>query len=284
MADQPGEEDELLLTNQVEDEDDPVAADAVDQPDDDEGDEPETIITFGDEEAPSSDEADAPQWVREVRKQNRELQREIAELKRSAAPVVAVIEVGPEPKFDDEGTDWYYDQDAWKSEWLKWNERKIEADKANESARTKAEQSQAAWQAELQEYGNKRAALRIPDFQDAEDEVLTHLSKNQQAIIVRGAENSPAVIYALGKHSAKLKAISSIEDPVKFAFAVARLERELKVTTKRKAPEPEGVVRGSAPMAAGADKARERLERDADRTGDRTALIKYDRDRRQAAN
>jgi hypothetical protein len=62
---------------------------------------------------------------------------------------------------------------------------------------------------------------------------------------------------------------------VKFAFAAARLEGQTKMERRRAGTSPEGRVTGAAPLSGGSDKTLERLEKEAERTGDRTKLIQY---------
>jgi hypothetical protein len=119
-------------------------------------------------------------------------------------------------------------------------------------------------------------ALKVKDYADAEAEVATTLKPDQLAAIIATAKNSAAVIYALGKHPDRLAQLKAISNPLKLAYAVAELEKDLKVTTKKRAVEPDVPVRGSAPLAAGkASKELERLEKEAERTGDRTAIREY---------
>jgi hypothetical protein len=101
------------------------------------------------------------------------------------------------------------------------------------------------------------------------------LNDVQQAVIVKAADNPALVLYSLGKHPAKLAELSQITDPLKMAAAVARLEGGLKVMPKRKPPEPEEIASGTASVSHGKDKELERLEKEAERTGDRTKLIAY---------
>jgi hypothetical protein len=83
----------------------------------------------------------------------------------------------------------------------------------------------------------------------------------QQAIVIKAADDSAKVIYALGRHPEKLKTLAAIKDPIKFAVAISKLEGTLKVTTRRKAAEPDEGVRGDAPLSVGADKELARLEK-----------------------
>ena len=100
------------------------------------------------------------------------------------------------------------------------------------------------------------------------------LSTTQQGIILQGAENPALVIYALGKNPAKLKEMAAITDPVKYAFAVSKLETQLKVT-QRKAPPPERTVQGTGRVSGTVDSTLERLRADAERTGDYTKVVQY---------
>ena len=109
------------------------------------------------------------------------------------------------------------------------------------------------------------------------------LSVTQQGIIVKGAQNAAVVIYALGKNSTKLKELSSITDPVKFAFAVANLEKDLKVTTRKAPPPPEKTVTGSAPKSGVVDSQLERLRAEAEKTGNYSKVAQYQRQKRKAS-
>lgn len=227
-------------------EDDAEAEEAEADPNvNDEADDDGFTISLG-EEVVAEDEG-APDWVKDLRKENRRLAQELADAKRGATPKKQ--EVGPRPKLED----FDYDEDRHADAVADWVSAKSAAEAEERAAAEAAQTEQQAWQAELATYAQRKAELRIPDFEEAEDEVSTKLSHVQQAIIVKGADNSAAVIYALGKHRQRLDALASIKDPVKFAFAVSKLERELKVTPKRTTPKPERRLNGggAAPSAAG---------------------------------
>ena len=96
--------------------------------------------------------------------------------------------------------------------------------------------------------------------------------------MVQGAKNPALVVYALGKNPAKAKELASISDPVKFAFAVANLEAQLKVTPRKPKPEPERVLSGSSRAISGTvDSQLERLREEAARTGDMSKVMAYKR-------
>ena len=85
------------------------------------------------------------------------------------------------------------------------------------------------------------------------------------------------VVYALGKNPKKAKEIAAITDPVKFAFAVAKLEKELKVTNRRAAPPPERTVQATGRVSGTVDSTRERLRPEAEKTGDYSKVFRYKR-------
>lgn len=249
MADDP-KDDELLLTDDQIIGDDPDNQDEKqeDGPDggDDAADEAaeETVISFGEEEgAPPSEERDTG-LVRDLRAKLREKERELTALRKSSVP--QEIEVGEKPTLA--ACD--YDEERFETELFAWNERKAEADKQNAAQSEAAEKAEAEWQSDLGTFAEQKTALRMPDYEDAEDEVVNALNQVQQAVVVKAANNKAAVVYALGKNKAKLAELAKITDPIKLAVAVSKLEGELKVTTRRKAPPPEEVVSGSGSLSA----------------------------------
>jgi hypothetical protein len=138
------------------------------------------------------------------------------------------------------------------------------------------------YQERLAAYGKAKAELRVRDYEDAEETVLQHLDIPQQNVIVKGAENAALVVYALGKNPTKAKELASIKDPIDFAFAVARLEKDLKVSNRaKKAPPPEKVVTGSGRISGSVDSELERLRAHAEKTGDISAVLRYKRQRKK---
>lgn len=249
----------------------------------DEGD--AVVVTIGDA-PPASEEveqeaASAPQWVKDLRAQNKEQAKKIrdleAKLKETGKPATDDEAVGDEPTL--EGCD--YDAAEFKAKLLAWNERKAKADKKAEERAKAEEADRQAWQAKLEGYGAKKTALKVADFDEAEDNARQVLSVTQQGILLQGADNPALLVYALGKNPDKAKELAAISDPVAFAFAAAKLEAQLKVTPKKSLPAPERKLKGTAPVV-GADAELAKLEAEADRTGDRSDVIAYKRQQRAA--
>jgi len=133
----------------------------------------------------------------------------------------------------------------------------------------------------LNGYGKAKAELRVKDFDDAEAVAQELFSVTQQGVMLQGADNAALVIYALGKNPKKAKELSEIKDPVKFAFAVAKLEKELKVTNRKSVPPPERIVSGTGRVSGSVDSTLERLRDEASRTGDMTKVMAYRRQQSQ---
>jgi len=147
-----------------------------------------------------------------------------------------------------------------------------------------AEQHQMqAWQSKLENYSKAKAELRVRDYEDAESVAQETLNVLQQGVILQGAENPALVVYAIGKNPKKAKEIADIKDPVKFAFAVARLEKELKVTNRRAAPAPERIIQGTGRSSGAVDSTLERLRAEAEKTGNYTKVLQYKKQKQAAS-
>jgi len=276
MSETQTQEPDLEIEEQVA----PLDAPEADAPDTPAPEPEEVIVTIGDEPVPEpQDTAPAPEWVRELRRVNREREREIKELRdklaaKEATPPPAT-DPGKKPTLEDHD----YDTEAYERELTAWYERKRTADaEITRQLQTEQEQ-QKAWQAKLDGYGKAKAELRVPDYEEAEAVAQATFTVPQQSIIVAGAENPALLIYAMGRNPAKAKELAAITDPVKFTFAIAKLEAQLKVTPRKAPPAPEKQIRstGGVPMSGAVDSTLERLRDEAAKTGDMTKVIAYKR-------
>ena len=242
----------------------------------------EVVVSIGEEAPPPEEHTPAPEWVKELRKTNRELQRQNRELQgrlQAAPPETKPVVIGNKPKLEDHD----YDADKYEEALTSWFERKRQADEVNAKQEAEVMNQQKAWQAKLDGYGKAKAELRVKDYEDAEAVAQEVFSITQQGVLLQGADNPALVVYALGKNPAKAKELASITDPVKFAFAVAKLEKDLKVTNRRQAPAPERIVTGTGRSSGAVDSTLERLREDAARTGNMTKVIAYKAQKRSAS-
>jgi hypothetical protein len=249
----------------------------------DESESDEVVVSIGEEAPPPEEPAHAPEWVRELRKTNRELQRQNRELQTKLQtthtenkPVV----LGPKPKLEDHD----YDAEKYEEALTGWFERKRQADEVNAKQEAEVMNQQKAWQAKLDGYGKAKAELKVKDFEDAEAVAQELFNVTQQGVMLQGADNPALVVYALGKNPKKAQELASIKDPVKFAFAVAKLEKDLKVTNRKAAPPPERVVTGTGRVSGAVDSTLERLRDEAARTGNMTKVIQYKAQRKAASS
>ena len=232
----------------------------------------EIVVTIGDESPPSEDEegfkGPAPEWVKELRKANREKDKRIRDLEAKAnqAAEKKPATLGNKPKLED----FDYDAEQYEQALEAFHERKREHDAEEAKKRQAEEAQQREWQAKLDAYNTDKSKLKIRDFDEAEMVVQETLNQTQQGIILHGADNPALLVAALGKNPKKAKELAAVNDPVKFAFAVAKLEKELKVTN-RKAPPPEKTISGNAGISgAVTGSTLERLADKARQTGDWT--------------
>lgn len=239
----------------------------------------ELVVTLdGAAPAPEEEVESAPTWVKDLRKRQRELERENRDL-RAKVSVASGAENAPlilpkKPKLDDDGID--YDSEKYEAELEKWYEKKREVDDHEQKKAIEKEREQKSWQEKLDGYAAAKSKVKVPDFEDAEEVALSGLSSTQQGIIVAGCESPALVIYAIGKNPEKLKELAEIKDPIKFTFAISKLENTMKVTKKTPAAQPERMPAASSGKAVGTtDRNLERLRDEAEKTGDYSKVIQY---------
>jgi hypothetical protein len=262
-----------------------------------EGDEPETdapeavedeedvdvFVTIGEEAPPSEDDETerAPEWVRDLRKQYREekkrskeLEQKVAELSGAAKPA----ELAKKPTLEDVD----YDTDKFEMALASWYEQKRKHDEAEVARKAEQETVEKEWQQKLDGYKTAKTQLKVRDYDDAEEVVQDNFSVTQQGMILQGAENPALLVYALGKNADRAKELASIKDPVKFAFAVARLETQLKVTKRKATAQPEGRISGTGRPSGAVDNTLDRLRAEAEKTGDYSKVTAYRKKLRSA--
>jgi hypothetical protein len=276
------EEEEQVADAEEPEEDESSEEDSSEEQDESqEDDDEEVVVTIGDEE-PEEEVAEAPEWVRELRKTNRELKKENKRLQQQTAPAPAqeAIVLGEKPTFESVG----YDEEEFETQLASWHERKRKIDDQAEQAKVEAAAHAKAWQATLDTYEEKKKSLNVSNYDEAEENVKDVLSQDQQSIILIGAKNPALVVAAVGRNTDKLKELSQITDPIKFAFAIGDMENKLK-TSKAARPrtKPETKLKGSGAVTSSVEKTLERLEAEADKTGDRSKVIAFNKAQKQKA-
>jgi len=250
------------------------------QEDDEESDEDEVVISIGEESPPQEEEVRAPAWVRELRKSNREKERKIRELEaklNAAATETKPVALSAKPTL--ESCD--YDSDEYEQKLADWYEQKREYDAAEASVAAQRDAEAKAWQDKLDSYAKAKASLKVRDYDEAEATALDTFDVTQQGIVLQGSDNPALLIYAIGRNAKRAKELASINDPVKFAFAVAKLETQLKVTNRKAATAPERTINSGGGRLSGAiDSTLERLRAEALKTGDLSKVMAYKRSKK----
>jgi len=272
------EEEQLELEEVTEDEDVDGDPSGVEEPEE----ESEDIVVSIGEEPPPPEPEPAPEWVRELRKSHRELQKRNRELEaqvHGATETNPVVTLGAKPSLEQHD----YDTDKYEASLADWYERKRSVDDQQAQARQAEQQQADAWQQQLQGYADAKSKLKVRDYDDAEEVAQQTFNVVQQGVMIQGAEDPALVIYALGKNPKKAKELAQIDDPVKFAFAVAKLESQLKISNRKAATRPEGKVSATAPLKGAVDSTLERLREEASKSGNMDKVMAYKRAQKQAA-
>lgn len=276
------EEDEVLEESEESEEEDEESDGAEEEESEEESEEEEDedIISIGDEvlNEPDPEEKKAPKWVRDVRKQNRELQKKLKEYEAkleqtNTAQAPNQPKSRPEPSLEDHD----YDADAFKQDYAKWVKEQAEVERAEREAKLAQEEEAKTWQAKLDAYNENKRSLKVRDYDEVESVILERFSDTQQGVILQGADNPALLVYAIGKSKDKSEALAKIKDPVKFAFEVAKIEANLKVTKRKPSSAPEGKVTGKNGSVKSSDAVLKRLQDEASKTGNIDKLLQYER-------
>jgi hypothetical protein len=294
-GDGPDDENDSYDDDGSDDQDEPDSDDdgAEDGADADGGDDQEDEdgglrVSLGDEEPEARDERRAPEWLKELRKSNREKDRRIRELEgklsagtQQAQPAAVVVPKEPDPDdyelWDDAG------KAKFKADMQVYNKAKLEADRVETERKQREEQEKAAWQRTADAYTSAKSKLGLDGFEDAEANVEDAFNTTQRGIVLHALEPKRAALltYALGNSPKKLKELSAITDPVKFTYELAKLESTLKVEKTKSAPAPERTVRGSKAGTSAVDRPIESARKQARESGDYSKVLDQRRAQRQ---
>lgn len=280
VQDEIVEEAEQSEAEQVKDEE----ANEVKPDDGLEEDDAEITVSLGEESpTPEEDHKEAAPWIKELRKSHREVLRENkalkAKLEESSAVQKEAEPLGKEPELED----FDYDPDTFKSEWKAWNAKRQQIEIQEAEVRAEQAAAQQAWQNKVDAYQTAKSKLKVQDYDDAEHTLQQSMSNVQQNIILQGADNPALLVYALGKNPEKVKELAAIKDPVKYAFAIAKLETQLKVTKRSGAPAPDRPVsnKTGSSISGTVDSALDRIMAEAERTGDYSKVLEHRRQQRK---
>lgn len=237
----------------------------------------EAVPLFDDAEPAA--EPDAAAMQAELKR----LRQQVKQAAPAPAGPAAPKPLGAKPKL----ADFDFDGDKYEVAVDEWYTAKAEVDRVAAQQLARQQEQQAEFDKMVQRYQTSRAALGAEDYDEVELAVQGELDLAQQGVLIQGSEHAAQLVYALGKSSKRLNALKAIKDPIKFAFAVARLEQELMAKGKSKqgggktggAPAPEGKVRGGSGAVGSSanDRRLEQLRAEAAKTGDVSKVVAFKR-------
>lgn len=242
--------------------------------------EDEGTVSFGGQEEISDEENTS--IIKKFRAQMDEREREVIALKRrneeleaKAAP--KPIEVGDRPRLEE----FDYDEDKHNAALDEYEDRKVAAALQKDSAPD--DDIVKEWESDIAKTQQGLQALPFADAKQIVESLKDTMPEGLQQGIAAAANDPATFIYALGKHPAKLQELMAIKNLVKQVAAIVRMEASMKVGQSRKVPDPDMPQRGNTSASVGrVDKELARLEAEADKTGNRTAVIRYKQSKKQA--
>lgn len=267
-------DDELLDDEQdIEDsQDDEQDADGEEAESQDDSDDDALDFSF-DDDGDSSDPfkgQEAPEWVKKVREENRELKRQLKQREAQQMPQQVLRE---EPTLDDHD----YDDEAFKQDYAQWLQEKQQIDAQVQAERQKYQQYHERYKADVD-----AIKAKAPDYDEVELSVVDVLSEQKQGLLQMLVDNPAKVVYALGKNSpAQLDRLSKLDD-IQFAKQIVLMEMQMSSKTKsRNQNKPKPKTHELEGVAGGADTRLAKLEAEADRTGDRSKVAAYKKQMRK---
>ncbi|HCC6093099.1 phage capsid protein [Citrobacter freundii] len=226
--------------------------------DDDSGDADGYSLRIGDEEISLTEEDDdhvdgqpAPQWVKDLRKNNREKDKELRELRRELEQVKSKPAEVQQPQSDVippkptlESCD--YDEVAFEQAVTDWHEKKSRAEQSKQEQQRQQQESIKKFQQRLEKHQERATKLPVKDYRETEEIVRRELPVIQQEILIHAAdEGSELIAYALGKNQQLRQRVAAETDPIRAAFLLGQISKQVSLAPKaKKAIKPEPEVRG----------------------------------------
>ncbi|HGE8334266.1 TPA: phage capsid protein [Serratia marcescens] len=215
-------------------------------------------LRIGDEEIPLTEEDDdhvdgqpAPQWVKDLRKNNREKDKELRELRRQLEHIQSKPAEVQQPQSDVippkptlESCE--YDEAAFEQAMTDWHEKKGRAEQVKQQQQRQQQELQQRLTERLTKHQERAAKLPVKDYREMEDIVRQEIPVIQQEILIHAAdEGSELVAYALGKNQQLRQRVAAETDPIRAAFLLGQISQQVKLAPKpKKAIKPEPEVRG----------------------------------------
>ncbi|WP_131669246.1 hypothetical protein [Psychrobacter pygoscelis] len=214
---------------------------------------------------------EAPQWVKDLRKKNRELERQ----KRELEAKVGINSQQPVLREKPTLEDFDYDSDAFEQELLAWHTEKQQYEQKVQQEQQKYQQYDERYKADVDAIRTK-----ADDYDEVEGVVIDTLPEVKQAMLKMLCDNPAKMAYTLGKSPNKLAELSKLDEP-QFIKQIVLLEQKMSQSkTKSKSRNPNKPKPTSHELTGGAgggDTQLAKLEAQAEKTGDRSKVVAYKR-------
>lgn len=202
----------------------------------------------------------APEWVKQLRKENRELKKQLKQTPQQ--PQVAPLREKPTI------TDHDFDSEAYEADLEQWFNEKAQYDEVINAQKAKDEAIDNRYVASV----DKMRKI-APDYDEVEESVVATLSPEKQGLLKIGIEDTAKLVYALGKSPNKLAELEQL-DPVSFVKQLGIMEFQMSQKS-RNPNKPQPKQHELTGGAGGGDGKLAKLEAEAEKTGDRTAIREY---------
>lgn len=255
--------------------------------------ETEDVLMLGDEElSPDSEEDDAdepveeeidgkpaPTWVKELRKNSKEMKRELKrrdaeleELRQRVAnnqsePVHQTPVVVQEPVYPTlESVDW--DEDKHREAVAEYTKQYARFERHKEEQQKTEQMRVLELQSRLETYKQKRQSVKLKDFAQAEGRAIKQLPSLVQDMILESIDDNPElVVYAIGKNPKLLEFLKTEKNPARIAAKLGWISGKAQIAPRAKQRvETEPQVRGGGASTHHLDK----LHQEAQTSGDWT--------------
>ncbi|MEG2663267.1 MAG: phage capsid protein [Hafnia sp.] len=219
----------------------------------------EYSLHIGDEEIQLTEEDDehvdgqpAPQWVKDLRKNNREKDKELRELRRELEQVKSkpaeqqpqqqVDAIPPKPTL--ESCD--YDEVAFEQAVTDWHEKKSRAEQSKQQQQRQQQEYQQRFQQRVEAHQKRASTFPVKDYQQMEEIVRAEVPDLHKEILIHCAdEGSELIAYGLGKSQQLRQRVAAETDPLRAAFLLGQISKQVSLAPKaKKAIKPEPEVRG----------------------------------------
>lgn len=269
------EDAEQVETETVDDEQDINDSDEQDDADNQgdeqsEGDADSDLDFSFDEDGDGSDPfagQEAPSWVKDTRKENRELKRQLRELQQQGQSQPQALPERPVLE------DYDYDDESYYQALETWMQTKAQHDAQVQAETAKYQKYDDTYKQAVDEI-----KARVPNYDEIEQSIVDALPVQRQAMIKMMTDNPARMVVALNNSPAKLQALAELDD-MQFAKQIVLMEANM-ANTKRNPNKPKPTSHKLEGAAGGGDRQLEKLEAEADKTGDRSKIYAYNKQKR----